>query len=319
MSDDRAGSAAATFELERFAWDTPDQLELAGRFSGLADVPPDIPVLVVRGETDTHRLPAVTGTVSWPPADGEAWSAAFAWSEPPAPFAEALLELGDGRHLELPEPSAKRPRFGRRVLEVRGEQAGARPPVADAPPAPADADAPPAAADAPPAAADAPPAPAAAEAVGAHAELVLAREEALAAAARAQDAEERLARAGADLEAERARRAADGERFREALAAVQATADDALAAERGANAQLGDDLHGAHTELADVRARVAELEAADEQAREAAEAARRLRTERDGLQVDLERVGRTALEHEAEAQRLRERLAGIRQALAEDG
>jgi hypothetical protein len=314
MSDDGAVAATATFELERFAWETPDQLELTGRFSGLADVPPDVPVLVVRGETETHRLPAVADTVTWPPADGEAWSAAFAWSEPPAPFAAAQLELGDGRHLELPEPGAKRPRFGRRVLEVRGAHA-------DEPATPATEPSGPPATQANVVAepAVAPPVHPPAEAVDLRAELVLAREEALAAITRAQDADAQLARVEADLNAERARRAGDVERFREAVADVQGTAAGALVAERGANAQLGDDLQAAHEELADARARLGELEGAGQQAREATEAARRLREERDELRDRLERAERAAGRHEAEARRLAERLAGIRQALAEDG
>ncbi|HXS43238.1 MAG TPA: hypothetical protein VN751_01325 [Solirubrobacteraceae bacterium] len=296
----QTGGQGASFELERFTWQTPDRLELAGSFSGLGDLPPEAPVLVVDGEHETHRLASVDDNGAWPPAEGESWSAAFAWSEPPAPFATARLELGDGRHFELPEPGARRPRFGRRVLEVHGahDDAGAASAVVEEE-------------EQAPAPLEAVPAPAPAEAatpgerVAAHADLVLAREEALAAADRARDAEERL-------ETERARRAADADRFREALAAVGATADQTLEAERAANAELGDDLRAAHDELERLRARAAELEAESEQARETAARAKRLEAEHDELSA------RFAHEQRA-AERLRERLASVKQALADEG
>jgi hypothetical protein len=352
MSDAGEDGAAATFELERFAWETPDQLELAGRFSGLADVRSDAPVLVVRGERETHRLSAVGEALAWPPEDGEAWSAAFAWSEPPAPFAAAELDLGDGRHLELPEPGARRPRFGRRVLEVRDVDVDVD---VDTEPLPAGAVSATDQAEAPEPEPDAPDAPAASAAepaepavvVGLHADLVLAREEGHAAAARAQQAEEELARARADLQAERARRADDAERFAQALAALRETADDALEAERLANAELGNDLRAAHADAQAVQERMAELESSGEHARAAADEARRLAEERDALQVRLEGASRQAAEaaddarrlreerellqsrlesaeraavqREGEVERLHERLAGVRRALAEDG
>jgi hypothetical protein len=350
MSDAGEDGAAATFELERFAWETPDQLELAGRFSGLADVRSDAPVLVVRGERETHRLSAVGEALAWPPGDGEAWSAAFAWSEPPAPFAAAELDLGDGRHLELPEPGARRPRFGRRVLEVVDVDVDVDADIdAAAAPLPAGAVSAAEAAEPPEPAPAAPTADAADSAVlvGLHADLVLAREESHAAAARAQLAEEELARARADLQAERARRADDGERFAQALAAVRETADDALEAERLANAELGNDLRAAHADAQAAQERMAELESAGEQARaatdevrrvteernalqvrlegasrqaaEAADDARRLREERELLQSRLESAERAAAQREGEVERLHERLAGVRRALAEDG
>ncbi len=294
MAEVGGRTAGATFELERFTWETADQLAVAGTFSGLTDAPSEAPVLVVHGERATHRLVAVADRVAWPPEDGEPWTAAFAWTDPPAPFTTAELELGDGRHVELPEPSARRPRFGRRVLALRGaddpaerasdtDEAGAV--ALDAPPSPE----PEAAGE------DDAQAPAPAERVGLHVALVRAREAGLAAEARAHDAEERLARAEADAETERGRRAAEADRFREALDAVQATADDALSAEQTANAELGDDLRTAHAELD------------------------RLRAERDDLVGRVESAERAAGERQADAQRLRERLASIRNALSEDG
>jgi hypothetical protein len=284
MAEVGGQAAGATFELERFTWETADQLAVTGIFTELTDAPSDAPLVVVHGERATHRLVAVAGRVAWPPEDGAPWSAAFAWSDPPTPFTTARRELGDGRHVELPEPSARRPRFGRRVLALRGtddaDERGSEGDEAGAVALAAEPE---------------PDAPAPDERVGLHADLVRAREDAMAVTARAQDAEERLARADADAETERARRAADGERFREALAALQTTADEALAAERAANAELGDDLLGAHAELD------------------------RLRSERDDLRGRVESAERAAGERQADAQRLRERLASIRNALSEDG
>jgi hypothetical protein len=111
-----------TFALERFAWDSPDRLGLSGWFSGLPDAPlPADPVIVVHGTDGTHRLPAVSaGAAS--PEDGRLWEAAFAWQEPPTPFAVAELQLGDGIVVELPEPGAGLPGPDDRLPEGGAEQ-----------------------------------------------------------------------------------------------------------------------------------------------------------------------------------------------------
>src|SRR5918999_6017899 len=113
---------AATFELERFVWGAPDRLELSGTFAGVGDAPAGSPVLVVRGNGDTHRLPAVPESVSGPPADGSRWLAAFAWQEAPVAFDAAVLEFGDFT-VELPEPGARRQLFRHQVLELRRSRA----------------------------------------------------------------------------------------------------------------------------------------------------------------------------------------------------
>jgi hypothetical protein len=225
----------ATFELERFVWGAPDRLEVCGTFAGVGDAPAGSPVLVVRGNGDMHRLPAVPDSVSGPPADGRRWLAAFAWLEAPVAFDAAVLEFGD-LMVELPEPGARRQLFRHQVLEVRRARAAAAPEET----APAESEATAAG-------------PVGAEQVRLEAELLAAQEEAREARAGLQRTESELARAREDLNSERERAGADAERFRAGLARVQKSAADAIAAK--------------DAELDGLRARVAELEAAGDDAR----------------------------------------------------
>src|SRR4051812_24439165 len=174
-----------TFALERFAWDAPDRLEVSGWFSGLRGAPAEAPVLVVRGSERTHRLPAAATGSPTPPEDGQRWWAAFTWQEMPEAFQGAKLELGGDLSVELPEPRPDRQAFGDNVLVVRGEVAG--PPKATEPPAPSGA----------------------AERLRLETRLLTAEEETRELRATAERSGEELARARADLEAERERRAAD--------------------------------------------------------------------------------------------------------------
>src|SRR5918911_2255905 len=97
-----------SFELERFAWTTPDRLAVAGTFSGLDGADAGPPSLVVRTNGGDRELPAVPDSVSGPASDGQRWTATFAWQEAPVPFDAARLELGDGHRVELPMPGGKR-------------------------------------------------------------------------------------------------------------------------------------------------------------------------------------------------------------------
>jgi hypothetical protein len=275
---------AATFELERFVWGAPDRLEISGTFSGVADPPADSPVLVVRGNGDTHRLPAVLDSVSGPPEDGRRWLAAFAWQEAPVAFDAAVLEFGDNFAVELPEPGARRQLFRHQVLEVRR-------PGAAAPDEEAVAAAP---AEEPVAAA-----PSGAEPVRLEAELLAAQEELREAGAALQRAQAEVARAREDLTGERERTAADAERFRAGLARVQQSAADAIAAK---DAEL-DAMRAQVAELDALRARVAELEAAGDEAG-------KLRSER-------ERARGAADEARAQTEQLLGRLTAIRDALGD--
>jgi hypothetical protein len=213
---------ARTLTLERFAWAAPDRLELAGTFTGLADPPAELPVLVLAGAERTYRLPAAADDVSGAPENGRPWRAAFVWEEPPAAFDGAVLTLGGDLAVDLPEPGANGDRAGGAQLPVRSQPG--------------------------------------AERVRLETELLVAREELQEVQSALQRTEEELSRARADLQAEREGRAADALRFRDGLARVRASAEDALAAERHTAEQLRGELAAAadaaavrDAELADVR------------------------------------------------------------------
>ena len=111
-------SQGASFELERFAWEASDRLELSGRFIGLREVSTDDPVLVIVAGDRVDRLPAVPGSVAGPPEEGRRWRAAFAWHGPPVAFDVAELQLGSDLVVELPEPHQRRARFRRKLRDA---------------------------------------------------------------------------------------------------------------------------------------------------------------------------------------------------------
>src|SRR4051812_10659422 len=92
----------ATFQLDRFEWAAPDRLEIAGSFDGV-DAASVAPTLVVGSGDDARRL---TGTPGDSKADGDQWTAAFLWQEPPVAFEAAELELGHGLSVVLPAPGS---------------------------------------------------------------------------------------------------------------------------------------------------------------------------------------------------------------------
>jgi len=105
----------AIFELERFAWEAPDRLELSGRFIGLPEGSAEAPVLVVVARDRVHRLPAVPDDDAGPPEEGRPWRAAFEWQDAPVAFDFAELQLGSDIVVELPKPDLARTRFRRGV------------------------------------------------------------------------------------------------------------------------------------------------------------------------------------------------------------
>jgi hypothetical protein len=242
---------SATFELERFAWISPDRLELAGRFAGVGDAP-DEPVLAVRGTDGTRVLEPVSDSASGGPARGP-WRAEFAWLEAPSAFSEAQLRLGDDLVVDLPEPRAHRRRFGRQVLAVRRDPEGELTAVPEPPdesrgePEPEPAQPPDQAAPSPRAQAD----------------LLLAREEAEELRTALEGTSAELAAVRATLETERKRHAEAAERFRQDLAAVGASAEQAVASDREA-------AEAARAEAGALRARLEELEREAAQARDLA-------------------------------------------------
>lgn len=296
--------ASPTFELKRFAWATPDRLELSGTFGGLRDAPADAsPVLVVRAGERVHRLPAVPASLSGPPEDGHGWHAQFAWQVAPVAFEVAELQLGAKLTVELPAPNAKRRLTRARALEVRTAE-GPRE-IVSGPRTPA-------------------------EAVGSQVELLAAREEVREVQVAMQRVQAELARARDDLEAERERRSVDGERFRDGLARVRESAEAALAAEQGAMTQLGIELREAQEAIeakdAAIETLRGELEAAGAEQIQAESTARaeaeRLRTqlakfesdakETERLRAELDKTHGSIDEARSDAERLLGRLAAIR-------
>jgi hypothetical protein len=106
-----AGQANGTFQLERFEWAAPDRLEIAGSFAGV-EPPRAAPTLLVRADDGVRRL---TGATADEAGDGDPWSAAFHWREPPVPFSAAELDLGGGLSVVLPAPGASA-----EALSIRG-------------------------------------------------------------------------------------------------------------------------------------------------------------------------------------------------------
>jgi hypothetical protein len=292
-----------TFDLERFEWAAPDRLQLAGTFSGLDDDAAAAPILVLHGAERTHRLPVVEDES--PPADGEPWTGTFAWQDAPEAFNTAELELGEDVSIELPEPRAGQRPFGGQRLQVR--QAAEPEPEessqnGNGPPPPA------------------------AERLRLQSELVAAQEEARELRAALERAEAELGRAREDLQAERDRQTADAERFREGLASVQASAEEALAAEQHGAEQMRAELEAATAARQDAQDTVDELReklAALEKTHEDNE---RLRAELELARVQAEaararREGAYSAAAEArdQVQELLERIVAVRDALDDDG
>jgi len=267
------------FALERFEWSAPDRLELAGTFSGIADASAADPVLTVHGPDGPRRLPAY-GDGAGPATDGERWTAAFAWLEPPVAFDRARLELGPALAVELPGPGeAEEGRF--LPVEHMQDRNGDEP----APDAGAEAGA---------------EADVAVTQLRLEAQLLDAQqqlEEARVDAQRAQNELERtreeLERTREDLAAEREREAVDAVRYREGLAGVRESAEQALAAGALARSRAEQE---AQSEIDALRERVADLEpaAAEIEATRAelAEARGALADARAGAQILLDGLDR---------------------------
>ena len=269
-----------TFALERFAWDSPDRLELSGWFSGLPDEEsPATPVIVVHATDGTHRLPAVSADAS-APEDGRRWKAAFAWQERPAPFDVAELQLGAGIVIELPEPRPESRKPGDELLEVTRARAGGG-----------------------------------AEKLRLEADLVATQEELREALATLDQTQEHLARAREDLEAAHARHAADAERFRAGVARVRESAERALASERLTAQRLELDLQRSHDELAQLREQVAEHERAGAEVQELRAELETARCLSDDVHARLRDAQRPVAEAHAETERLLRRVTAIANAL----
>lgn len=308
---------AATFELKRFAWLTPDRLGMSGTFTGLQKPADGTPVLVIRASDRVLRLPAAGESLGGPPEDGEVWQAEFEWRDAPVAFDAAELELGDDLVVDLPGLDEKRGFSGTRVLEVRTAGGGGEDPreigePVEQPAAPNDS------------------VERRAASVASQVELVAAQEDLREVRVAMQQIQQELERVRDDLQAERERRTGDSERFREALAKLRESAEEALAVEQSANSQLGSDLREAQAALekmdADLKTLRGQLEAAGSALTEAeakagaeAEALRKrvAKLESDGgketerLRAELEKARGVVDEARDDAERLIARLTAV--------
>jgi len=236
-----------TFTVEHFGWGAPDRLVVTGTFSGLEPQSPADAVLTVFGEDGAHRLPAIDGDDA-PQVDGDRLTASFAWLETPVAFQHARLELGGSLAVDLDDPEAAADGDPLPVQMLDTPDEHDEPDARDGEP--------PAAVEAPRRTADVD---GAADRLRLETQLLEATEQLEDARATAREAEEALHRAQADLVAERERRAADGERFREGLAMVRRSAEEALAAATDARAEAEEQVRN---EITALRERIAELEPA---------------------------------------------------------
>ena len=260
-----------TFELERFVWAAPDRLEVAGVFVGVGDAPLDAPILVVHEGDDTHPLSVVADDHVHPPVDGKRWSAAFSCPEARVAFDLAELHISPDVVIELPGPYVRAPSDPRPALRARRSADAPGPDAAAESRAGGDG----------PAAAD---------------ELAAAQEKLVGVGDVIGRARKALLAALAELDESRRRSAADTQRFQEGLAAIRASAEDALALEQETAEEIRERLREAHGRITQSKSEVERLrraveEAEDEQARKEAEA----RSEMDQLGAELEEARENAV------------------------
>jgi len=193
-------------------------------------------VLVVNGDGTPHRLQAAPDSV---PTDDGQWRAEFVWDGVPVGVDSAVLELGPDIVFTLPPPgTAEAP-----ALEVQD---------------------------------DAPAPPPGGSEVAMQARLLAAEQQAEELRAELERTESELARARSDVEGERAGRAADAERFRDGLAQVQASAEQAIAAANEQAASGAEKLREQAAAADELQQRLSAIEDAGTEAGELRDDAERL-------------------------------------------
>ncbi len=298
-STDGPTQAELTFELERFAWAASDRLEVAGAFSGVGEVPLDAPMLVLRNGDDDYRLAPLAADETHAPENGKSWGAAFGWQDAPVAFSQAELHMGSDVVFELPEPSVTGPSDPRPRLRARRTTA-----ASDA---------------------------GAAEELGAGEsaapqlldELAAAQEQLVDVRAVIGRARDEVLAARAELDESRQRATADEERFRAGLAAIRASADDALALEQKAAEEIQERLAQGDSEIGQLRQALEQAEA--QRATETADARSHLDQLRaeleetlqdaDGERARAEMAEAAAADAQTETDSLRAQLSSIREAL----
>jgi hypothetical protein len=105
------------FELERFGWSEPGQLEVVGRWSGLEGRRLGRPVLTIEARGRRRRLTALPGGHL---TSGD-WRATFACDEDPEAVETVSLEVARRLVVDLPAPKPLRKR-PREVVELENER-----------------------------------------------------------------------------------------------------------------------------------------------------------------------------------------------------
>lgn len=275
-----------TFELERFVWTAPDRLELAGRFLGLGDAPLGAPGLAVPDGDSTHWLPVLADESGSPPVDKERWCVTFCWQEAPVAFNRAELHLGPETVVELPGPDMDLPAGSRPALKVRQEAkvpgTAVRREEGEADPAIDPGNGRP----------------------QLESELSAARDELARLRAVSSRTEKELLAAQSELTELRQRNAADAARFREGLAAIRASAEDALRYEQEAAEQTRARLHRANEQVAAVKGEIAQQQKAfDEADLQRTQAQVEARSHTNRLAMELEEMRQHAAGARAQAER----------------
>lgn len=105
------------FELERFAWTPPDQLEVSGRWSGLEGRRLGRPVLTLEIDGRPEKLAAHPGGHF---GRGGKWRALFTFDGEPEAITSAELEIGRRLVVDLPPPRRRKaPPDGAALAEER--------------------------------------------------------------------------------------------------------------------------------------------------------------------------------------------------------
>src|SRR4051812_783833 len=127
-----SATGAAVFDVERFEWPSPEQLELHGRWYGVRGLRFVRPTLMLRADGVSRRLLATLEHKPWAALDGEPWVAAFPWQGEPLEFEEVELAVTSAVVLILEPPAlpggarrkkASRPDDKSRALLQEREQA----------------------------------------------------------------------------------------------------------------------------------------------------------------------------------------------------
>ncbi len=289
-----ATTEQVSFTLLRFEWTPPDQLDVAGAWTGIDRSDLTDATLVLHGRGSMHRLEAIRGVSN----NSRNWSAGFAWRGDPESIERAELVLGSSLVVELPASNSKqaRRRFGRTQLPVRELAEQRSHPASD-------------------------PAPGVVDVLALHAAMVAAQDE-------VAEARDELARLRAETERareqakrERARRESDMARLQESMNTLRRLAENSLEKEREATRGVSTQLDELEAAASNFRAEALQLrEQAQAQAAvagrdEAAEQISLQKAEIERLRSKLDQLARDSRElserAQAEVKEARARLASV--------